>query len=177
MIGELLLQTRAAHEVSGRPIVGGPPLVLDAIAIGTGPSFFDWIRSPLPEGKRYGCGVVPQFLDVDVYALGDVVHCRHAPPDRPVYATRRIIDSVGDPERFLLYPEDDLPHGGSSGGMALSLACRSHAVVGLIGFDGFDIDDGFITAFRELICYWKNRGKRLISLMPQSAFDDLLEAL
>lgn len=167
MIGETLLQTRQIDSRSA--------MHLDAIVLGTGPSFLNAIRSPIPSGTRYGCGVVPLFLDVDVYALGDVVHLDHVPSDRPVYATQRVRDAVADPGRFLAYPEDELPHGGSSGGMALSLACRSHGVIGLIGFDGHGKDDAFITGFQELIRYWQIRGKRLMSLMPDSMFHDLLD--
>lgn len=168
MIGELLLTTRQIAFV--------PSIVLEAIAIGTGPSFFAWIRRPLPVGQRYGCGVVTRWIQVDVYALGDIVHIAHAPLDGPVFATRQVRDAVGGESNWREFPEDELPHGGSSGGMALSLACRDHDVVGLIGFDGFGMNAEFQACFRELLRFWQSRGKRLVSLMPASAFDDLLLA-
>lgn len=167
MIGELLMQTRQIG-TSQRP-------ALDAIAIGTGPSFYDWVRRPLPRGMRYGCGAAARFIDVDHYLLGDAVHREHVPVDKPVYVTRRVIDQWPEASRYLVFPEAELPHGGSSGGMALSLACRDHAVIGLIGFDGFRVDETFVEGFRRLIIYWNDRGKRLVSLMERSAFDDVLE--
>lgn len=167
MIGELLIATGQ--------IVSRQTIVLDAIVFGTGPSFYQAICGPLPLSKRYGCGIVPEFLDVDVYALGDVIHLKHVPPDTPVYATRRIREAVPDARRFLSYPEDELPHGGSSGGMALSLACQAHDVVGLVGFDGYGMNDEFVIRFRDVIRFWQARGKRLVSLMPASVFHDLLQ--
>ena len=77
-------------------------------------------------------------------------------------------------------PFGDLPHGGS-GGMAISLACHRHTTVALIGFDGYP-DDGpdgamhdWMKNNREMIRFWLNRGKRIISLMPKSFLDDLVE--
>lgn len=167
MIGDLLQTTRQ--------IDSAPAVVLEALAIGTGPSFFAWVRRPLPSGKRYGCGIASRHLDLDVYALGDEVHWNNIPLDKTVYVTQRLRDSHADAQRYLAFPEDDLPHGGSSGGMALSLACRSHDIVGLIGFDGHGLPEEFVAAFRGLIRYWQSRGKRLISLMPDSVFHEVLE--
>jgi hypothetical protein len=166
MIGELLQATRQ--------IDSAPPICVESIVLGTGPSFFDAIRRPLPPGKRYGCGIASRHVELDVYALGDEVHWNHAPLGTTVYITQRVRD--GHPESaYLAYPEDELPHGGSSGGMALSLACRDHDVVGLIGFDSQGMPDEFVAAFRALLTWWKARGKRMVSLMPACAFDDLLE--
>lgn len=167
MIGELLQQTL---QIGTRSAV-----CLDAIAIGTGPSFYEWVRQKLPRGLRYGCGEAAKFIELDRYLLGDVVHLQHVPAGIPVYATRRVIESAPDAGQWLEFPEAELPHAGSSGGMALSLACRDHNVIGLIGFDGFGVDPAFVEAFRRLILYWQSRGKLLISLMPHSAFDDVLE--
>ncbi len=166
MIGDLLQTTRQ--------IDSAPALCIEAIVLGTGPSFFAAIRRPFPHAKRYGCGIASQHVELDVYALGDEVHGNHVPLGTTVYITQRLRDA--HPEAtYLAYPEDELPHGGSSGGMALSLACREHDVVGLIGFDGHGMPDDFVASFRALLAWWKTRGKRLVSLMPDSVFDDLLE--
>lgn len=168
MIGELLIQTGQLAILR--------PLLLDAIVIGTGPSFCAWVRQPLPAGLRYGCGAATRWVEVDVYALGDVVHIGNVPPCVPVYATRKVRDAISTLNDWLAFPEDELPHGGSSGGMALSLACRNHQTIGLVGFDGFGLDTEFQANFRRLLRYWQSRGRRLVSLMPASAFDDLLLA-
>ena len=168
MIGELLRQT---GQISSSP--PSSLLRLDALALGTGPSFYEWIKHPLPAGKRYGCGVSSLYLRLDAYAYGDAIHESHLPtndfhPGVEIHGT----DRVWRPGLILW--DDAIPHGGSSGGMALSLACATHQRIGVIGFDGHQMPDEFVARFRDLLRYWQSRGKELVSLMPSSVFDDVL---
>lgn len=212
--------------------------MLDAIAIGTGPSFYDWIKQTYPFGLEhpygvvpgvtptdefeerisklkqpllYGCGVVPNYINgLRHYELGDSIYINNVPdpssefhPGCVTYAgTRNLQDkrTDGGPTPALLpFADLDIPHGESSGGMALSHACLNHNVVGIIGFDGWrsgfkpyaapgetsvDLEslkladerhDNFVRKFRHLINYWQNRGRRIISLMPSSVFNPILE--
>lgn len=188
------------------------PSILDAIAIGTGPSFYDWIKEPVltyystkdgtdtkPKSwspKLYGCGVSPLYINnLSYYLYGDSTHVNNIPdPDSQFHpgcityaGTRNLNDKRTDganTPRLLPYADLDLPHGESSGGMALSLACLHSNVVGLIGFDGHrdgfvgtsDEDySNFLFKTRQLINYWQNRGRRLVSLMPDSVFNPILE--
>lgn len=150
-------------------------LKLDAIAMGTGPSFWEFIRGPIPWGFRYGCSTIPAYIKLDVYCYGDAVHEPDLPLDRTeIVATPRCWNES-------MTPFGDLPHGGSGGGMAISTACHRHQIVAIVGFDGFPDDgpDGFYRQWmsdnRELVRYWLRRGKRLLSLMEQSFLNDLLE--
>ena len=174
---------------------------LTAIAIGTGPSFYEWIKTPMIEYRRsepsgqdiifqpklYGCGIVPLYVNnLFAYGYGDVTHVDHIPdPNAPFHpgclnysGTRNLQDKPG----LLPYTDLDLPHGNSSGGMALSMACLHHDVVGIIGFDGYpsgflsyQANQDFVNDFRYLINYWQNRGRRIISLMPKSVFNPIIE--
>lgn len=195
---------------------------LDAIAMGTGPSFFKWaseyqanpLTYPIPQKEQepphsvrsdgpkvwhpslYGCGVTPLYINnIRYYGYGDIVHIRNVPdgrlsdPHHPgciTYAgTRNLEDKKPHGEYtppLLKYSDLDLPHGESSGGMAISMACLHHDVVGIIGFDGNrdgfgsdEVYENFVIKTRTLINYWQNRGRRIISLMPNSVFNSIVE--
>ncbi len=158
-----------AHFLNGRE------LKVDAIAMGTGPSFWKFVKGPIPHGFRYGCSTIPAYIKLNVYGYCDPVH----EPDLPTDGT----EIVATPHVWQegMTPFGDLQHGGSGGGMAISLACHRHTTVALIGFDGFPDDgpDGFYNNWmqvnREIVRSWLNRGKRIISLMPKSFLDDLVE--
>lgn len=175
---------------------------LQAIAFGTGPSFFRFVDDCLLdqyltrfEGgpSLYGCGKVPLYINgLRYYGYGDVIHCDNVPDGRPsdphhpgciTYAgTRNLGDgrsNGGYMPPLLPYADLDLPHGNSSGGMAISMACLHHDIVGIVGFDGdrasFGSDEAhenFVNDFRKLINYWTNRGRRIVSLMPSSRWRD-----
>jgi hypothetical protein len=179
---------------------------LEAIAFGTGPSFYEYIKQPHnykhnhPEfgewhTRLYGCGVVPNYINnLTAYGYGDTDHINNIPdPDGPHHpgcktfaGTRNLKDfeTYGKnlkPIPLLPYANLDLPHGESSGGMALSLACLHHNVVGIVGFDGNPdafpptVYTNFVEKFRHLINYWQNRGRRIVSLMPNSVFNPIIE--
>lgn len=193
---------------------------IEAIAIGTGPSFYEWIKTPiiqyelpaftsddpspqeapqLYEPRLFGCGVVPNYINgLDTYCYGDLTHLRNIPdpdgefhPGVKIYSGGRNINDLKDADRtqfkttipMLDFGELDIPHGNSSGGMAVSCACLRYNVVGLVGFDGhfakeFSSKEGyddFVWRFRFIINYWQNRGRRLISLMTDSIFNPILE--
>lgn len=144
-----------------------------AVAIGTGPSFFEWVKNPTPGLVRYGCGVASKYLRLDYYALGDSDHYSHIPPGVPTYATERVLSDPTAPAGLMPFDEHVLPHGGSSGGMAVSLAARNHRVVYLIGFDGFGEGEevaGFVEKFSDLLEFWQGLGRKFYSLMPSSVF-------
>ena len=105
---------------------------LDAIAIGTGPSFYEWLKTPPPEGvKLYGSGVSSRHIKLDVYAIGDTCHIPNIPKDAVVYGTDTMLRYS---DKILPYGHT-YPHGGSSGGMAISLACLYHDRIGIVGCD------------------------------------------
>lgn len=171
MIGETLLQTCPSPIPSALP--------LDAIAIGSGPSFFDWVRGELPAGRRYGAGIVSRYMALNVYCIGDIAHLPHLQLGTLTYATRRVFDALERSEWLLCYDTLELAHGGSSGGMAVALACLFHRRIGLIGFDGLDENESadnrqWNEDFRRLLTHWQARGRTFVSLMPESKFDDLL---
>lgn len=152
-------------------------LEIDAIALGTGPSFWELVKGRIPSGFRYGCSTIPAHLKLDVYCYGDAVHEPDLPMDRTeVVATPRCWEEG-------MTPFGDFPHGGSGGGMAISVACHRHQSVALVGFDGFPEDgpDGpchlWMQDNRELIRFWLRRGKRIVSLMSKSFLDDLVERI
>lgn len=144
-----------------------------AVAIGTGPSFFEWAKNPTPGLVRYGCGVASKYLRLDYYALGDCEHYKHVPPGVPTYATSSVLDDPKAPKGLMPFDGDVLPHGGSSGGMAVSLAARNHRVVYLIGFDGFEegIEDRWKANHAKLLEFWQERGRKFYSLMPATWFN------
>jgi hypothetical protein len=166
---------------------------VQAIAIGTGPSFYKWkdTEEQVPRPKLFGCGVVTNYIGgLDYYAYGDSDHFKSLPqktwhPDCIVYgSTLELVEQAKEKGCTSNYFDPSvLPHGTSSGGMAFSLACSMYDVVGLVGFDGFQkdfkVDDqtyrNFVSRFRDLIQYWKDRGKRLVSLMEESLFNADLE--
>lgn len=145
---------------------------IEAIALGSGPSVKPWIEAgDIPNVPKYGCSWLPAFLKLDVYTYGDVIHAPDLPRDgtRIVATERAWSDGM---ERF----DVNFPHGGQAGGMAITLACRDHNIIGLIGFDGGrPADHPCDGLLRGLLTFWKARGKKFISLMPRSDFDDLME--
>lgn len=169
---------------------------LSAVVVGAGPSakFLLGCQKPVSQ-KWYGAGNVPLYLpNIDVYALGDSTHFASVPKyECQVYITDK--DFYKDPygprfcsstqiSKMQVWNLEELStygHGGSSGGMALSLACIKHDTIGLIGFDGYKRDGSpydppWQSSHTKLICEWVNRGKRLISLMPCSVFNpDLIQ--
>ena len=172
MIGETLLQSN--H------IPASSPPAMDAIAIGSGPSFFEWVRGELPAGRRYGAGVVSQYLALDVCCIGDLVHRPRLQIGTLTYASRRVFEALDRADWLLCYDTLGLPHGGSSGGMCVSLAALFHQRIGLVGFDGLDESESAENArwnadFRRLLTDWQSRGRTFVSLMPTSRFDDVLQ--
>ena len=168
----------------------GAMVPLDVIVIGTGPSFYEWLKTPVPEGvKLYGCGVVSRYLDLDVYAIGDICHlpnmpnnhsshcehCGHSRKNTIVYGT---IGMLVYDDRMLYYDWHLYPHGGSSGGMAVSLACLHYERIGVIGLDGptgmLEIDMQVIKDTIDVFQYWKDKGKKIYSLMPHSVYNEVL---
>lgn len=100
-----------------QPFIQGESL--EAIAIGTGPSFYDEflkreeIRYQLDDGSPYeprlvGCGLVPLYLNgLWAYCYGDMTHLGHIPrPDHPYhpgvrnYATSRNLHDFDQLEAF-----------------------------------------------------------------------------
>lgn len=184
---------------------------LGAIAMGSGPSFYEWAASyesnpltypsPREQGRvisptLYGSGVTSLHINgIMYYGLGDIIHIDHVPDGRATdphhpgcttYAgTRNLQDKKSHGEYtppLLPYADLDIPHGESSGGMAISMACLHHDVVGIIGFDGhrepFPSDEAywdFVRKTRTLINYWQNRGRRIVSLMSDSVFNSITE--
>jgi hypothetical protein len=163
---------------------------LQAIAIGTGPSFYKWKDTveQVPRPKLFGCGVVTNFVNnLDYYAYGDSDHFKCLPqktwhPNCIVYgSTIELVEQANHICPAVLF--DGLPHGTSSGGMATSLACSMYDVVGVVGFDGFretmTVDDetykNFVSRYIDLLNYWNEKGKRIISLMEASIFNPHLE--
>lgn len=172
---------------------------LEAIAIGTGPSFYKWkdtevLKFTNEEGVEYsprlvGCGVVPHYVHgLFAYCYGDLTHVNNIPDPKGQYhpgcmnysSTRNLKDKEG----LIPYTNLDVPHGNSSGGMAFSLACLHYNVVGFVGFDGYkdeftgvteDVYQDFVYQFRFLINYWQNRGRRIVSLMEDSIFNPITE--
>lgn len=179
----------------------GPPL--EAIAIGTGPSFYKWkdtevMKFTNEEGIEYsprliGCGVVPLYINgLFAYCYGDSTHLKNIPDPKGPYhpgclnysGTRNLQDRDDRNIDLLPYASFEIPHGNSSGGMAFSLACLHHNVIGIVGFDGYkedftDVSEAvykdFVFQFRYLINYWQNRGRRIVSLMEQSVFNPIIE--
>lgn len=182
---------------------------IEAIAIGAGPSLYnDFLNRPvisyvLADGTIYeprliGCGVVPLYVhNLWAYCYGDLTHLKNIPrPDHPFhpgvrnYASSRNISDFDllqeehrRTDKMLPFADLDIPHGNSSGGMALSLACLHYNVVGFVGFDGRNKADfvsneayqDFVFRFRYLINYWQSRGRRIISLMRDSIFNPITE--
>lgn len=150
-------------------------LNIQAIAFGNGPSFYSWIGRPVPNVKTFGCSIGPVYRKFDYYCYGDIVHkdsmLLALEQGTIVYSSKRNI--VDHPLRMILFDEDILPTGCSSGGMALSLACYMYDVVGLVGYDGYT-DPQANHDLGVVIDCWQKRGKQLISLMPQSVhnFED-----
>lgn len=145
-------------------------LNLGGIAIGTGPSFYEWISRPLTSGVRYSCGVVPHYVSVDVYCINSTLHKANVPADAVVFATMRTHDRI---PRAFLWPEL-WPIASQCGGMAVQLAAMNHKRIGLVGFCNA-IDPQIDAEFRAILEFWKARGRVFVSLMKKSAFDDLLE--
>lgn len=154
--------------------------MIEAIAIGTGPSFYDWIRLPRdPTIKLVGCGRCTLYVNnLDYYVYADSIHEPHLPqphfhPTVEVWAhSRRHIPNLGWNKW-----DGEIPHGGTSGGMAISLACLKFQNVGLIGFDGYGLPNEFVIGMNDLLCYWQKRGKTLYTLMPNSMFNNRLKDL
>jgi hypothetical protein len=172
---------------------------LQAIAIGTGESFYPWkdkwnATAIGPKPKLYGSGKCPLYINgltAYGYCDGDnrlgLEKCFPQTtwhPDCRVYSTpicmahAKEFNLAGE---FLPFPA--VPHGNSSGGMAISLACMENDVIGLIGFDGTretmpDITDKLYETFLQdmayLIGFWQSRGKYIYSLMEHTVFDYLL---
>lgn len=147
----------------------------DGLAIGTGPSFHKWRKNPTVGMKRYGCGIASQFVPLDVYTVGDTGHYADVPQTIPVYGSKAIITEgkCPCPRENLREFNNDIPHGGSCGGMAVSVACMFHSRVFLVGFDGHDVKDqveNFIPQFSDLLEFWRLRGRELYSLMDSTVF-------
>jgi hypothetical protein len=125
---------------------------LDAIAIGTGPSFYEWLKTPPPEGvKFYGSGVSSRYIKLDVYAIGDPCHIPNIPKyDAVIYVTDWMLSHS---DKTFPYDGDTYPHGGSSGGMAISLACLYNDRIGIVGYDGpcgiLDLEEKDMFPFTE----------------------------
>lgn len=142
---------------------------MQALCIGTGPSFFRWVeKGNFPSIPKYGCSIVPWYCKVDTYAYGDEEHLADVPVDGTrIVSTDRVWKSGHD------HFDMRFPHGGSSGGMAITMACRGHRDVGLIGYDG-GLPEPFESDIRKLLQWWIYRGRRFYSLMESSTFDDLM---
>lgn len=152
-------------------------LNLGGIAIGTGKSFYAWKDKPLTPGTRYGCGVASQYISLDVYCLNAGVHKGNVPRNgETIYATERTFDLVQAiphrPAHVFKWPEN-LPYARQAGGMCVHLAAMHHQRVGLIGFCA-PITPEIDAEFRAILEYWRERGRVFVSLMDQSAFDDLM---
>ena len=134
------------------------------------------------EARWYGSGTASFDFPLDVYAIGDAIQI----PRAPKYPCRVV---VSYPE-FRFRPDLELwidnptlaaiGHGCSSGGMATGLACFDFDVVGVTGFDGYNelgksIGDEMMDRHRIMLERWIAKGKRLVSLMPVSMFNDILE--
>lgn len=145
-------------------------LNLGGIAIGAGPSFFEWVKRPLTPGVRYGCGVVPHYCSCDVYCINSTLHKGNVPADATVFATMRTHDRI--PGAFL-WPES-IDIASQCGGMAVHLAAAHHHRVGLVGFCS-QIEPSIDARFREILRFWREKGRVFVSLMRESCFDDLCE--
>lgn len=152
---------------------------LDCLVLGGGPSTPKFLKSYIPDLAqlpRIGCGDVGTYCELDYYCLGDPRRKKDAPKNnRTIIYAHHLIWEPG----MIKFP-DNLPHGGSSGGMAVSIACLNYDNVGLIGFDGFNHSgfenyDDFVACFKtEIIDYWTSKGKNLYSLMDDSIFNEFL---
>lgn len=153
-------------------------LNLGGIAIGTGPSFYEWIKRPLTPGVRYGCGVASQYISLDVYCINSTDHKGNVPRNgETIFATERTLDCIrpipGRPVTVFPWPKA-LPIAQQVGGMAVHFAAINHHRIGLVGFCK-PIEPGIDDEFRAILHYWKAKGRVFVSLMKESAFDDLLE--
>lgn len=151
------------------------PLPFDAIAIGTGPSFYPWLRSEIPNVPKYGAGASGKCLRLDAYCIGDLMHERHMQLGVTTYASATVFGLLPQEDWIHLYDQFGNSHGGSSGGMALSMACVFHRRVALIGFDG-GMSGNADGNFHTLLSEWKDKGRTFVSLMPPGTpWDSLME--
>lgn len=147
-------------------------LGITAVVIGTGPSFYEWIKWPIVPAMRYGCGVCTAYIPVDVYCLNSGERRGYArlPDTTTVFAMDRCRDLI--PGSWL-YPQE-VPRAEQSGGMAVWLAAMNHRRIGLVGFCE-PISPDVDAKFRAILEHWRERGREFVSLMKASAFDDMLE--
>lgn len=169
----------------------GTMLDIESIAIGTGPSFFrlmndlkyaslhvdlhDYFRANGVE-RIYGAGVVSAYVkNLSAYCYGDIGRVDFIPEKNSLYqhgcrcyATER---NINDHPQLQKFPELPLRPEGSSGGMALSLACFESWSIGLIGFDcGSDVPQEFVEGIYRLIDYWKKEGRKLYQLTANNTW-------
>lgn len=189
---------------------------LDAIVMGTGPGLEGWLNqgdnqylNSSNRPKMFGCGKVPHYMNgLDYYCYADSDNIKNIPltpdgkpnqwhPNCKVYSAHR---SIADAPNMINFEELRIPHGYSSGAMALSLACASFydrvegklevkfktlcftpISIGIIGFDGDakrmghanhrDYDE-FYFGMVSVIQWWRDLGVKIISLMETSVFNE-----
>lgn len=169
------MMTEAVIELMREKHQETQPLPYDAIAIGTGPSFYPWLRSEIPDVPKIGAGASGKCLKLDAYCIGDVTHRRHMQIGTPTYATGTIFGLLPQEDWIYLYDQFNVSHKGSSGGMAVSIACLFHRRVALIGFDG-GMSGNADGNFHTLLSEWKDKGRKFVSLMPPGTpWDALME--
>jgi hypothetical protein len=150
--------------------------MLEAIVLGTGGSLYDFLKRPvLPNVKLLGCSVVPQYVNnLDYYVYADTVHKDHL-PQVPFHPNCQIITPSRLWQSGYIKWDDQVPHGGTSGGMAVSYACSRYQNIGLVGFDSLDLNYDFIQNFhKEVLNFWQSKGKCLYTLMEKSVFNNRL---
>jgi hypothetical protein len=159
---------------------------VEAIVVGAGPSFKYLIgKGTFGLPKLYGAGVTSNFLSLDCYAYGDYDHTKNLPtypcrivascPELVLEAKLKRELTIEDGATYF----EQVTHGHSSGGMALSLACEHHTTIGIIGFDGWIWNGEPVAAdwpaqHKAHLVRWIAKGKKLVSLMACSIFNDLL---
>ena len=152
--------------------------MLECIVLGTGPSLLDFLLEHNKESLKgitlIGCGRL--VIDVDIYCYGDP----RRRPDVPDVETTEVYAHQFVHEPGMIRWQEEWPHGGTAGGMAVTVACLKFDRIGLIGFDGFRTPefehyDNFVINFNnEILDYWQARGKKLYSLMSHSIFNERL---
>lgn len=144
----------------------------EALAIGCGPSLRPWIDvGDFPDVPKYGCGFASHVMALDFYCYCDITHAADLPTDETTVIASERVWRDG-----LLKYDDAFPHAGQAGGMAISESCKKCRRVALVGFDK-GLPEPHETELRDLIVWWKKRGRTFVGLMPGQSFDDLMDRI
>lgn len=149
----------------------------EAIVICPGPSLHSFLRMPRDyDVKLIGCSRVTNYVnDLDYYVYADSTHKDKLPsrtfhPKCQVYSVPRLYVPQTQWHKW----DDSIPHGGNSGGMAISLGCLKFNSIGLVGLDGHGLPENWVIEMGRLLSYWQERGKYLYTLMGDSIFNNRL---